>query len=68
MVLPGAVPGTNRSGSDLGSHTQLTTASAKWDPSGTTRLHHEADSHDGINIVAITMSCCSFRHTLSTIL
>ncbi len=68
MVLQGAVPGIHKSGSDLGSHTQSTTASAKCTPSGTTSLHHVADSHDGISIVVVTMSCCSYRHTMSTIM
>ncbi len=67
-ALPGAVPGTKRSGPDLGSHTQSTTASAKCATSGATSLHHVADSHNGINIVAIAPSCYSFLETLSTIL
>ena len=68
MTLPGAVPGTKRLGSDLGSHTQSTTASAKCVPFGTTSRHHVDDSHNGISIVAIAPSCCSFRQTLPTIM
>ena len=68
-ALPGAVPGTKRSGSDLGSHTQSTTStSAKCATSGATSLHHVADSHNGISIVAIAPSCSSFLQTLPTIL
>ncbi len=67
-ALPGAVPGTKRSGSDIGSHTQSTTASSKCATSGATSLHHVADSHNGINIVAIDPSFSSFLQTLPPIL
>ena len=65
MSLPaGPTPGTNKAGSNLGSHTQSTTASAKWIASGTRSVHQVADSHSGTSSVAIAASLSSFRHTL----
>ena len=49
---PGAAPRINNVGSALGGHTQSTTFSDRCIISGTTRCHHVADSHKGIDIVA----------------
>ena len=63
-LLAGPTPGTNKVGSNLGSHTQSTTASAKWIASGTKSVHQVADSHSGTSSVAVAASLSSFRHTL----
>ena len=68
MALPGAVPEMKRLVSDLGNHTQSTTASAKCAASSANSLHHVADSHIEIAIVAIAPSFCNLLQTLITIL